>query len=83
MPPVRLDDPDLSLNDLMANWPETIAVFMRHKMLCVGCLVNPFHTVLDACREYDLNIEIFYAELRKAVRTEHLPATQAGEARKP
>jgi AGCS family alanine or glycine:cation symporter len=29
---------------------------MRHKMLCVGCLVNPFHTVIDACAEYGLDI---------------------------
>ena len=62
----RLDDPDLPLNELMARWPETIAVFLRHKMLCVGCMVNPFHTVLDACEEYNLSVDAFYAELRLA-----------------
>lgn len=57
------DDPDLSLADLMSQWPETISVFMRHKMLCVGCMIAPFHTVLDACKEYGLDVEPFYAEL--------------------
>lgn len=59
----RLDDPDLSLEELMALWPETIPVFLRHKMLCVGCLVNPFHTVIDACAEYDLDVGDFVEEL--------------------
>jgi hybrid cluster-associated redox disulfide protein len=44
-----IDDPDLPLEALITQWPDTIAVFVRHKMLCVGCLVNPFHTVTDAC----------------------------------
>ncbi|PWR03360.1 hypothetical protein DKT77_06905 [Meridianimarinicoccus roseus] len=63
---LRLDDPDLPLADLMTAWPRTIPVFVRHKMLCVGCLVSPFHTVTDACAEYDLNEETFLAELRQA-----------------
>jgi hybrid cluster-associated redox disulfide protein len=62
-----LNDPDLTLDDLMTLWPQTIPVFIRHKMLCVGCMVSPFHTVQDACTEYALNIVAFYAELNAAV----------------
>ncbi|OZB20458.1 MAG: hypothetical protein B7X55_00330 [Rhodobacterales bacterium 34-62-10] len=63
----RLDDPDLPLQDLMATWPETIPVFIRHRMLCVGCLVSPFHTVMDACAEYGLDVDRFTRELLLAV----------------
>jgi len=63
----RLDDPDLPLSELMDRWPETIPVFLRHRMICVGCLINPFHTVVDACAEYGLDEDIFVAELRAAV----------------
>lgn len=62
----KLDDPDLPLADLMTHWPDTIPVFVRHKMLCVGCLVSPFHTMIDACGEYGLNECDFLAELREA-----------------
>ncbi|MFT6426106.1 MAG: hybrid cluster-associated redox disulfide protein [Celeribacter sp.] len=65
----RLNDPDLPLDVLLRLWPETIPVFMRHKMLCVGCLVAPFHTVLDACREYELDVDAFYIELATAITT--------------
>jgi hybrid cluster-associated redox disulfide protein len=62
----RLDDPDLSLADLMTHWPGTIRVFLRHRMLCVGCLISPFHTLVDACAEYGLDLTDFLAELRDA-----------------
>ncbi|MCX7560177.1 DUF1858 domain-containing protein [Sulfitobacter sp. F26204] len=78
----RLDDPDLSLNMLMSNWPETVAVFIRHRMLCVGCMVNPFHTVMDACAEYGLDIDEFYLELHQAVNPLPLPARPAREVHK-
>lgn len=63
----RLDDPDLPLSQMMTIWPETVAVFMRHKMICVGCLINPFHTYVDACAEYGLDEAAFLAELKAAV----------------
>ncbi len=63
----KLDDPDLELNALMRQWPETIAVFLRHRMFCVGCMINPFHTVIDACLEYDLDEKEFRQELKQAI----------------
>jgi|TARA_B110000908_G_C10000489_1_gene333913 hybrid cluster-associated redox disulfide protein len=67
----HIDDPDLPLGALMTQWPDTITVFMRHKMLCVGCLVNPFHTVIDACAEYGLDVDAFYAELAASIKPSH------------
>jgi hybrid cluster-associated redox disulfide protein len=61
-----LDDPDMPLDMVMSIWPDTVVVFLRHKMLCVGCMVNPFHTVIDACREYGLDEKMFRAELHFA-----------------
>lgn len=63
----RPDDPDLPLAELMAAWPETIPVFIRHRMLCVGCMVSPFHTVMDACTEYGLDVDRFQRELVAAI----------------
>lgn len=63
---MKLDDPDLPLSEMMSCWPQTIAVFNRHRMLCVGCLISPFHTIVDACAEYGLDEEVFVAELMEA-----------------
>lgn len=75
----RLDDPGLPLADLMRRWPETVPVFLAHGMLCVGCLIGPFHTLLDASAEYGLNPEVLLAELVAAVRSAAERAAQAGE----
>ena len=63
----EIDDLDLSLDEMMTLWPQTIPVFVRHKMLCVGCLVGPFHTLVDACVEYDLDQAALIAELKAAI----------------
>ncbi|QYX56207.1 DUF1858 domain-containing protein [Roseovarius sp. SCSIO 43702] len=73
----RLDDPDLPVSDLMTHWPQTIGVFLRHQMLCVGCLVGPFHTVMDACDEYNLDEDAFYAELKEAIEADPNPGSEA------
>lgn len=67
MRPPNLDDPDLALDQLMTFWPETIHVFLRHRMLCIGCMVSPFHTIVDACIEYGLDEQLFRAELYQAI----------------
>ncbi|AUR01195.1 DUF1858 domain-containing protein [Phaeobacter inhibens] len=71
MPPPKLDDPDLPLDVLITIWPETVRVFMDHDMLCVGCMVSPFHSVSEACAEYHLDEEVFRAALADAVEAAH------------
>ncbi len=76
-----IDDPDLPLGALMAAWPETISVFLRHRMLCVGCLVNGIHTLDDACREYGLRPESFLCELKQAITERSAKPADAPRAR--
>jgi hybrid cluster-associated redox disulfide protein len=69
MPRPLISDPDLTLDVLMRIWPDTIPVFLRHRMICVGCLITPFHTVTDACREHGLDEAEFRRELERSVVT--------------
>jgi hybrid cluster-associated redox disulfide protein len=62
----NIDDPDLTLVRLFSRWPATVSVFRSHRMLCFGCPIVPFHTVIDACDEYGLDEVVFRAELRAA-----------------
>ena len=62
-----MDDPDLPLGVLFTHWPAVANVFLSHGMLCFGCPIAPFHTVIDACAEYCLDEATFRAELRAAV----------------
>jgi hybrid cluster-associated redox disulfide protein len=63
-----IDDPGLPLQRLFGCWPATARVFLAHRMLCFGCPIAPFHTVVDACAEYRLDESAFRAELRAAMQ---------------
>ncbi|MBB3705692.1 MULTISPECIES: DUF1858 domain-containing protein [Aminobacter] len=60
-------DPDLAVDDVMKLWPNTIRVFLANRMLCVGCPIGSFHTVSDACREYELDETSFLNQLAAAI----------------
>jgi hybrid cluster-associated redox disulfide protein len=62
-----IDHPDLPLQSLFDGWPETATVFLAHRMLCFGCPIAPFHTVIDACLEYRLDETGFRRELHAAL----------------
>lgn len=61
-------NPDLMVCELMDIWPATIAVFIEHRMLCVGCMVGAFHTVADACREHGVDEWLFRCDIDAAIR---------------
>jgi len=63
----RMDDPNLPLAVLFCSWPAAASVFLSHRMVCFGCPIAPFHTVIDACAEYGLDEALFRAEMRSAV----------------
>lgn len=60
---IALDTP---VEEVMRRFPATIAVFLRHRMHCVGCAVGPLHTVADSIREYGLVAATLIDELRAA-----------------
>jgi len=80
---LSLDDPELTLADLMRRWPETLPVFIARGMLCVGCYIGPFQTIRDACIEYAVDRQTLLAELRAAIRLGVGPAGQVGVAQQP
>ncbi len=58
---------DLLLADLFKRWPATIPVFIKNRMVCVGCPMTRFNTLSDAIRIYNLSRETFLQELVHAI----------------
>lgn len=61
-------DPSMTVDEIMVRWPGTIRVFIRNRMLCIGCPIGVFHAVADACAAHGLDEESFSRELLAAVR---------------
>jgi len=60
-------DHDMTMDEIMRRWPQTIRVMIRNGMLCVGCPIAPFHTVSDAAREHELDEASLRAALEAAI----------------
>jgi hybrid cluster-associated redox disulfide protein len=68
MPPAGFPiTPDTVVDDLMSARKETIAVFMHHRMMCIGCPVGRIHTIREACQEHRLDLSAFLAELAACI----------------
>jgi hybrid cluster-associated redox disulfide protein len=52
--------------EVMRRWPQTIHVFLRHRMACVGCSFDAFHTVAYAAEEHGVGLARLLRELRRA-----------------
>lgn len=59
-------EPSATVAQLLERHPVTIRVFIGHRMACIGCAIGPYHTVEEACAEYDLPISTFMRELMVA-----------------
>jgi len=64
---MSLIDKTLLVSEILARYPQTAPVFLKYQMLCVGCLVAPFHTVEDACLEHGLDEDAFRKDLTAAI----------------
>lgn len=69
MKPLAID-PTMTVDEIMRRWPATIRVFIRNRMLCIGCPIGIFHTVKDACEAHHLDEDAFSRELLTAMRSD-------------
>jgi hybrid cluster-associated redox disulfide protein len=58
---------DSLVQQVIERHPQTILVFVRHRLQCVGCDISPFHTIADSAREHAVSIEPLLGELNQAL----------------
>jgi hybrid cluster-associated redox disulfide protein len=63
------------VGELMTQWPDTVPVFIRHRMACPGCVMAPFMTVREAAHEYGLDPAALAGELAQAIGAGEMPGT--------
>lgn len=55
--------PETLVDEIMAAHRETISVFIRRGMLCVGCPVGRIHTLREACGAHGVPLAEMMDEL--------------------
>lgn len=55
------------VQDVVERHPETIVIFNRHGLQCVGCYISPFHTIADSAREYSMALDRLLRDLNQTI----------------
>jgi hybrid cluster-associated redox disulfide protein len=63
----RTLDLQMSVYDLLNNWPQAIPVFIQHRMACVGCSMSSFETLGDAAKIYGIAPDVLLEEISQAI----------------
>lgn len=58
---------DLTVDEVMRRWPQTLPVFVRLKLNCVGCDMAPFETIAEVATTYGLGLDMLLNELNGAL----------------
>ncbi len=58
----------LTVAEVLAQWPQTIPVFIHHRMACVGCAMAPFESLAEVAVIYHLDVDGFLRELRQIIK---------------
>lgn len=60
---------DMNVNDVATKYPQTIKVFFRHGMQCVGCYICGFHNIAESAKQYGIELESLLNALNDAIET--------------
>jgi hybrid cluster-associated redox disulfide protein len=60
-------DSKMTVSELIKAHQSAMDVFIKRKMLCVGCPAETFHTLEDVARIYCIALEALMKELRETI----------------
>ncbi len=58
---------DIKIEEVVTQYPETMMVFMKHGLHCVGCHVSAFESIEDGAISHGINVEALVADLNKVI----------------
>ncbi len=56
---------DMTIEQVVTEYPETMMVFMRHGLHCVGCHVSAYESIEEGAMAHGINVDALVADLNK------------------
>lgn len=63
----NIDLEELSLNDIMRRWPQTLPVFVELRLHCIGCPIEGFHQLRHSAKEHGVALDVITTAIRRAI----------------
>lgn len=58
---------DMTIEDVVSQYPESMMVFMKHGLHCVGCHVSAFESIEEGAMAHGINVDALVSDLNKVV----------------
>lgn len=58
---------DMKIEDVVNQYPETMVVFMKHGLHCVGCHVSAFESIEEGAMVHGINVDALIYDLNRVV----------------
>jgi len=59
---------DMTFSEVLKKYPETMPVFIKYGITCIGCPMAKFETVKEGCHIHGIDVEKFVKDLNKAIK---------------
>ena len=54
-----------TIEEVVTNYPESVMVFMKHGLHCVGCHVSAFESIEEGAMAHGIDVDALVADLNK------------------
>jgi hybrid cluster-associated redox disulfide protein len=54
-----------TIEEVVTKYPESVMVFMKHGLHCVGCHVSAFESIEEGAMAHGINVDALVADLNK------------------
>ena len=59
---------DMNIKEVIDKYPETLGVFAKYNMGCIGCIVASFEKIKDIAGVHGIDVKSFVKDLNSAVK---------------
>ncbi|GJM40006.1 MAG: hypothetical protein DHS20C20_02880 [Ardenticatenaceae bacterium] len=71
---------EITVQVILARWPQTAKVFNHYSSICIGCAIAPYCTISDVAKIYNLPLEPFINDLRMAIESSDASTHNPGKS---
>jgi len=54
-----------TIEEVVTKYPESVMVFMKHGLHCVGCHVSAFESIEEGAMAHGIDVDVLVADLNK------------------
>ena len=58
---------DMTIEDVVNQYPESMMVFMKHGLHCVGCHVSAFESIEDGAIAHGIDVDALVDDLNRVI----------------